>query len=180
MTTNTVPSQPADSLWAERARFRAYLVARVGHEAEADDFLQNSLLKAMRSVGEVHDEARLTEWFFKVLRRAVVEHVRSRPSAAARERAWHAATAASPATDEHAINRCIEALIATLKPRHAALLHLIELDGTSVWTAATALGITANSAWVTLHRARTQLRAKLESFCRECVQEPWADCAKSA
>jgi RNA polymerase sigma-70 factor (ECF subfamily) len=105
-----------------------------------------------------------------------VDHVRSRQSAASRELAWIAANAASSAEDERAICRCFEALIPTLKPKHAALLRLVEIDEQPVASAATALGITANAASVTLHRARRELRVKLEQFCRDCAKASCLDC----
>jgi DNA-directed RNA polymerase specialized sigma24 family protein len=44
--------QLALALNRERAAFRAFLVARVGSEAEAEDILQNGLLRALQRADE--------------------------------------------------------------------------------------------------------------------------------
>jgi DNA-directed RNA polymerase specialized sigma24 family protein len=55
-----------------------------------------------------------------------------------------------------------------LKPTHAELIRRVELQGEPVAQAAAALGMTANHASVTLHRARAELRTKLLTFCGDC------------
>ena len=64
---------------------------------------------------------------------------------------------------------CFESLIPDLKPSHAALLCLVELEGKSVSAAAITLGLSANNASVTLRRARADLRATLVDFCGRCA-----------
>jgi RNA polymerase sigma-70 factor (ECF subfamily) len=59
-------------------------------------------------------------------------------------------------------------MLPTLKPTHAELLRRVELQGEPVAAAATALGMTANNASVTLHRARAELRTRLMDFCGDC------------
>ncbi len=50
----------ARELNAQRNAFKAFLTARVGSAAEAEDLLQNGLLKAVQRAGELHDDAKLT------------------------------------------------------------------------------------------------------------------------
>ncbi len=175
MTTRA--DQLAHSLARQRAAFKAFLVARVGNEADAEDILQAGLVKAIGHTGELRDEAKLTAWFYQLLRHAIIDHARSRRSAANRERTWATDAALMPSsTDERAICRCLEPLIETLKPNHAALLRLVELDGTSVSVAARDLGLTANNASVILHRARAELREKTKAFCKHCARTSCLDC----
>ncbi|HAY15340.1 MAG TPA: RNA polymerase subunit sigma-70, partial [Armatimonadetes bacterium] len=54
------PDQLAIELNTHRSAFKAFLTARVGSEAEAEDILQNGLLKALKSSGELQDEAKPT------------------------------------------------------------------------------------------------------------------------
>src|SRR5207253_5746115 len=87
-----MPAEQTSSLAAElqdrRAQFKAFLVARVGNEADAEDILQNGLIKALQRSHELRDETKLTAWFYQVLRHAIIDHFRSRKSAAALERLW--------------------------------------------------------------------------------------------
>src|SRR5687768_10722778 len=94
------PEPPAlDPILARRAEFRAFLVSRLGSEADADDVLQNGLMKALRNASEVKDEQKLTAWFYQVLRNAMVDHIRARRAREARDDTW-AMDRAIPTDDE--------------------------------------------------------------------------------
>lgn len=94
-----------------RSEFRAFLAARLGNAAEADDVLQNGLLKAVQRAGEVRDHEKLTAWFYQVLRHAIVDHVCA----------------------------YFEALLPELKPREAELRRRVELQSEAVADAARVL-----------------------------------------
>ena len=172
------PAQRADVLLTQRAQFKAFLVSRLRNEADAEDVLQSGLLKALKRGDEIHDDSKLTAWFYQVLRNALIDHVRRNQSAASRTQAWaqDAALETETVADERALCRCFEPLIDSLKPKHAALLRLVELEGKSVSAAAITLGITANNASVTLLRARAELRKRLEEFCGDCAKGACLDC----
>lgn len=176
------PDELAAELNAHRSAFKAFLAARVGSEAEAEDILQNGLLKALQSSGDLHDDAKLTAWFYQLLRHAVVDHYRARGSARRRHDALAEMIAAlgddtAPAAVlERQLCGCLAGVVDTLKPRHAELLRRVDLNGESVQAAAKALKMTPNSASVALHRARKDLRARLETFCGDCAQGSCLDC----
>lgn len=171
------PPLAAATLLAQRERFKAFLTARLGNAADADDVLQASLIRALARADELRDQTKAIAWFYQVLRRAAIDHVRSRRSADARELAWStdASLAADPA-GERAFCQCFEPLISTLKPHQAALLRAVDLEGSSVSSAANRLALSANQASVTLHRARTALREKLKLFCGACATGACLDC----
>src|SRR4051794_12979874 len=117
------PQPPAlDPILARRAEFRAFLVSRLGSEADADDVLQNGLIKALRSVSEVRDEQKLTAWFYQLLRNAIVDHIRTRRAREQRDDAWAAsATSGHDEELEKVACGCVETLIDDLAPREAEL-----------------------------------------------------------
>jgi RNA polymerase sigma-70 factor (ECF subfamily) len=158
----------ASALLAHRQAFKSFLVARVGNEADAEDLLQNGLVKALRKADDVKDEEKIVPWFYQVLRNVIIDHVRHRSAATRRDEAWAAtALADDPEATRH-ICACFQRLLPTLKPVHAELIRRVELDEEPVAAAARALGMTPNHASVTLHRARTELRSRLTDFCRDC------------
>lgn len=173
------PPDVAAALLAHRRAFKAFLVSRVGNEADADDLLQHGLLKALQRADELRDTTKLTAWFYQILRHVVVDHARSRGAALRRDDAW-AADAATLATDDREAHRqvcaCFESLLPSLQPNYAALLRLVELEGRSVSAAALALGLTANHASVTLYRARAALHTALVGFCGSCARTACLDC----
>ncbi len=168
----------AHALDSRRAAFKAFLVARVGNAADAEDILQTSLVKALRHAGELRDDTKLTAWFYQLLRRAIIDHARSRRSALARDSLYAAdsALASHSAEEERALCHCFAPLLAALKPNHTGLLRLVDFEGQSVSAAALALGLTPNHASVTLHRARAELRAELLAFCGACAGGACLDC----
>jgi RNA polymerase sigma factor (sigma-70 family) len=117
-------------------------------------------------------------WFYQVLRNVIVDHVRSRSASHRRDDAWASdtATVTDDADAHRQICGCFEKLLPALKPMHAELLRRVELQEQPVSQAAVALGITANNASVTLHRARAELRAKLVDFCGNCACLDHCEC----
>lgn len=159
------------TLFAHRSAFKAFLTSRVGNEADAEDLLQNGLVKALQRAGEIKDGEKAVAWFYQVLRNVVVDHVRSRNAAHRRDEAWmtDTVTLTEDAEAERQICACFEKMLPGMKANHAELLRRVELQGESVASAAASLGISANNASVTLHRARAELRTKLTDFCGDCA-----------
>lgn len=172
----------ARELNAQRESFKAFLTARVGSEAEAEDILQNGLLKAVRRAGELQDDAKLSAWFYQLLRHSIIDHYRARGSRRRREDELGALVARlgedveAPRAWDAQICGCLGSVVDTLKPVHAELLRRVDLNGESVQTAARALKMSANNASVTLHRARKELRTRLETFCGACAEGACLDC----
>jgi RNA polymerase sigma-70 factor (ECF subfamily) len=173
----------ARELNAHREAFKAFLTARVGSAAEAEDILQNGLLKAVQRAGELQDDAKLTAWFYQLLRNSIVDHYRTRGARRRRDDALGTLVASlgedvdpAPKNWEAQLCGCLGSVVDTLKPQHAELLRRVDLNGESVQAAATALRLTPNNASVTLHRARKELRTRLEAFCGACADEACLDC----
>lgn len=167
--------EPIASLIDRRSRFRAYLVSRLGNETDADDVLQAGLLKALRAT-PVGDEEKTTAWFYRVLHNALVDHVRSRFARERREERW--AMDGDRQTEEarRSVCACMEALLEDLRPRTAELVRRVELGGEPVAAVAESMGMSAGAANVALHRARADLRRRLEDFCGACARGACLDC----
>lgn len=159
------------TLLAHRQVFKAFLASRIGNEADAEDLLQNGLVKAMERGGEVKDGEKAVAWFYQVLRNVLIDYLRSRSAAAKRDEAWasSSATLADDREAERQICACFEKMLPGLKPAQAELIRRVELKGEPVAKVAVALGMSANNASVTLHRARAELRTKLMDFCGDCA-----------
>lgn len=169
--TQRDPAGLAATLLQHRAAFKAFLAARVGNLADAEDLLQNGLVKALERGGEIREGEKAVAWFYQVLRNVLIDHLRSRQAAARRDEAW-AGSMPSLEGDpvaERQICACFEKMLPAMKPVQAELLRRVELQGEPVAAAAAALGLTANHASVTLHRARADLRKRLIDFCGDCA-----------
>lgn len=175
--------QLATALNAQREALKAFLTARVGSAAEAEDILQNGLLKAMQRAGELQDDAKLSAWFYQLLRNALIDHYRARAAGRRRDDALGTLVASlgedvapPPQAWDAQLCACLGSVVNTLKPQPAELLRRVDLDGESVQVAARALKMTPNNASVALHRTRKELRTRLEAFCGACAAGACLDC----
>jgi RNA polymerase sigma-70 factor (ECF subfamily) len=167
--------KPITHLIDRRSSFRAYLVSRLGNATDADDVLQAGLLKALRAT-PVGDEEKITAWFYRVLHNALVDHVRSRSARERRENQWTTDGEGQTEVSKRSVCACVEALLEDLRPRAAELVRRVELGGEPVATVAKGMGLSAGAASVALHRARADLRRRLEDFCGECARGACLDC----
>ena len=83
---------------------------------------------------------------------------------------------AAPKGWETQLCSCLGSVVDSLKPQQAELLRRVDLNGESVQAAAKAMGISANNASVVLHRARKELRLKLQALCGTCAEGACLDC----
>ena len=84
------PSREAiEAIVSERARFQRFLTARTGSDAEAEDLLQQSLLKALQHGSNLRRGEKAVPWFFRILRNAIADHYREKSSDQRRiDRLW--------------------------------------------------------------------------------------------
>lgn len=148
-----------------RPRFLAFLRRRTISAADAEDLLQQGLLKAAEHVGDLRAEERLEAWFYRVLRNVVADH----RAAAARSQAQLEAVAQELAPDATLATdtgcACSLGILEGLRPEYAEILRCVDIPGTDLEEAATTLGIARNNAKVRLHRARKAMRTALLGTC---------------
>lgn len=174
------PALPAAlaELGRHRAQFVAFARRRVATDADADDLVQQTFARAAEKLGDLRDPQRARAWFFRVLRRLVIDQYARR---AMRERKLEelgpSLEAATP--EEAASCACALGLLEALRPEYADIVKRVDLDDQPVDQAAAALGISPNNAGVRLHRARAKLRADLQAMCGpgpDAARSPCGDC----
>lgn len=164
-------------LLQELEKFTNFVRSRVGDPHLAADVVQDSLLKAVRSVDQLRDNESVTAWFYRILRRSIIDlYRRQAASQSALERLERELD--SPPDNEEAriACACIETLIPTLNPEYGELIRRLDLSGETPERVGAALGLNANNLRVRHHRARKQLRERLEQTCRLCAKHGCLDC----
>ena len=171
MTTHAV-SPSVDTLLSHQQRFLQFVERRVGSATEAEEILQQSLVRAIENADQLSDDSRVVAWFYRILRNAIVDFWRSQ----ARETRQVEALAAElgdahepPPQIEAELCRCFEPLLDQINPGYAELLRRVDLRGERPVAVAADLGLTANNTMVRLHRARTSLRERLVATCQRCA-----------
>jgi RNA polymerase sigma factor (sigma-70 family) len=181
--THAQTEERLTALTQERARWLAFLRTRLSSDAEAEDILHDSLLRAMDRVGDVRREEDLFAWFYRVLRHATIDAYRR--EAARRNRDERLATEAAAAHDagpqtkdlHEKLCGCFRSRLSELPPRYARLLETVDLGGATPAEVAARDEASLNTINVTLHRARKALRRELIRFCGACAEQACLDCA---
>ena len=154
--------------------FTGFARAQLGDGELARDAVQDSLLKAVTSEHQPA-EADAVRWFYRILRRTIIDLHRRRDT---RERALarYEADAAPDAEETRILCACFERLLPELPEQYRDLIRRVDLEGNSPTAIAAERGVIANALTVQLHRARRRLRELLEATCRVCATHGCLDC----
>lgn len=167
------------TLVAQHRKFLAFLEKRVESRAVAEEILQNAFMKSIEKQHQLKSDESAVAWFYRLLRNAVIDHYRRRDarSRALEQHGIEVSLSEQMEPEAQAtICACINDLIPTLKAEYAQLVRAVDIEGKAVSDAARELGITANNASVRLHRARAQLKTRLETTCSTCAEHGCLDC----
>lgn len=165
MTSATPASEVS---WAAIAdRLRPYVRRHVGSEADADDVLQEVLIKMHGRLPTLRDEERLVPWAFGIARRAVVDHHRSRgrtPTPIETPPDRH-----DPSPDDRddadALTMTLATFVAALPSPYREAIVLTELEGRTQREAAVMIGVSPSAMKSRVQRGRAKLRRMLERCC---------------
>ncbi|HKP19008.1 MAG TPA: bifunctional nuclease domain-containing protein [Gaiellaceae bacterium] len=140
-----------------RPRVRALAFAVVGGREEADDVVQEALLRAYLGLGSLRDPARFGSWLGTI----AVNLARMRRRRPARETMpLDELAAAAPDDPELGVGEAL----AELPPDARELLVLHYVEGVPCAELAEQLGVSAGAVRVRLHRARGRLRTLLPTL----------------
>lgn len=175
-----VPTGIDQLLAANHDRFLRFLERRVGRRDVAEEILQDAFVRGLSRADSVQSRDSAVAWFYRLLRNALVDHLRRQGS----ERRVLEAVAAAPSEpaprpdDElmDTVCQCVNDLLATLKPEYAQAIRAVDMDGATVAAFAAAAGISPGNAAVRTHRARLALRRRLQQCCGVCAEHACLDC----
>lgn len=170
-------SNIATQLLENLNEFVGFARQRLADPELAADAVQESLLKALKAADQVRDDESAKAWFYRILRRTIIDLYRRHD---VQERAiarLERELAAPPTEEEERVAcGCLQKLIPTLKPQYATLVQRLDLDNEAAETVAASLGVTKNNLTVRLHRARKQLKERLNQTCRMCAKHGCLNC----
>jgi RNA polymerase sigma-70 factor (ECF subfamily) len=168
-------SSPLESaLDQHRARLLRYVVSIIRDRGDAEDLLQEILLRAHRGFANLRAGEAVTTWLFRIATHACVDHFRQRARQPAIDAdadpdvlaPSDAATSTLQATIERReMSACVQRLLEALPDDYCSVLMLIELEGLSGLETAGLLGVPLTTVKMRLHRARRMLQTALEEGC---------------
>lgn len=163
-----------------------------GHPEDAQDVLQEALLAAARNVHDFRGDSSFATWLFTIVRSFCIKKRRVSKFAPAEtvslDHDTSAARVASsaPLPDEAAADNqmslALSVAISELEEANREVLLLRDVEGLTAPEVASVLGISVDAVKSRLHRARVQVRARLEPLFpkTERVTAPGAECPEIA
>jgi RNA polymerase sigma-70 factor (ECF subfamily) len=149
-----------------------------GGEREAEDALQDGLLAAWRGAAGFRGESAARTWLFQIVVNAC--HRRHRPRAGERGppeplEAAAAVAQEGPGPEERTgareVGRAIDRALASLPAEAREVLLLRDVEELSGEETAAALGVSVAAMKSRLHRARLELKARVEELLGHPVKE---------
>jgi RNA polymerase sigma-70 factor (ECF subfamily) len=146
----------------------------VKNPTEAEDVLQEVLVKAHQGIGQLRAEGALATWLFRIATHLGIDHLRkhSRQPEVARDvdpkdlsSEDEGAPGLERVVEQQEMSACVQRFLLNLPSVYRTVLLLHDLDGLTAVEIASSLGITVENAKIRLHRARAAFRTALEAGC---------------
>jgi len=150
-------------LLAELPRLRRYALSLTGKAADADDLVQDTIVRALRSIDQWQPRTQLDRWMFRITKNLWLDNMRANQ---VRRRAALAEVPPEALDGERAMQSHIE-LDATrralqeLPEEQRLVVALVLIDGMSYRDAADVLEVPIGTVTSRLARARVALAAKV-------------------
>ncbi len=169
-------------LLEHQARLRSVIRRMVGHPEDTDDLVQESAIRAWRSLGSFHGDASFGTWLCSIGIRQAIDHLRKKkrwrveaqivysnecvksPELQAEVIGVISDPAFTYEVEEH-IAYCFTCVARSLPPEEQAALVLREVMGMSSREAADALGVSDSVLRHRLASARKHMETSYEGLC---------------
>jgi RNA polymerase sigma-70 factor, ECF subfamily len=170
----------AEAAWHElRGQLLGYIARRVRTHEDAEDILQEVMLRIHRHSGDLEHADRMAGWIYRIASNAIVDYYRTParrefpagrrldvPGSGPSDSTSPSFTAESSAADPGAeLARCLMPLIERLPASYRQALVLTELEGVTQTEAAARLGISVSGMKTRVQRGRRLLKDSLLDCC---------------
>src|SRR5262249_43981584 len=142
----------------------------LGNTAEAEDAAQEAFVRAHRALSQFRGDAKLSTWLYAITSRVCLtrlglgERGMIRQGEDSIQRLAHDADGPDAALEQTELEAALHRAIAELPEDRRIVIVLRDLEGPSYEEIAEALDLPAGTVRSRLHRARLDLREKLERF----------------
>ncbi len=154
-------------IWQDyRHELHRFLLSRVRNPDDAEDLLQDILIKTYQQLHTVQDPKKLRAWLFQVTRNAVIDYYRQSrqeppdPSAIMDEGTEPYERARQELSD------CINLFIKQLPETYQTAVEAVDLRGDSQKALSDELGISYSTVKSRVQRGRQMLAALFQECCR--------------
>lgn len=152
---------PWDALRAELYRFVARRIAA----ADADDVVQEAMLRIHRGLPNLRARGAVVGWLYQVTRNTLADHLRASRPAEELEDDDLITPIESDDSAFRGLTACVAPFVAMLPAHYREAVELVELRGMTQVAAAAQLGIPLSTMKSRVQRGRAELRRLLEQCC---------------
>lgn len=161
-----------ESLFSELAiDLKKFIARRVPNGADAEDVLQETLIKIHRSINCLAPNSNLYAWVYKVTRNSIIDHHRKRESSTL---SLDTATHIPKDFEQRTLSRevlqemapCLRPMLERLPEKYRQAIVLADLEGISQMELAKRLGLSLSGAKSRVQRARQQLKNLFTECCQ--------------
>ncbi len=150
------------------AQLSAYLKRMTGNASDADDLLQETLVRIARGLPQFEGRSSVKNWAYRIATYVAIDFLRKKKKNDSRE--FDESEMATEFDEQDRLvldemNDCVRDVINGLPPDYRAALVLYNLQGKSVAETAEILGISQALAKVRIHRGKTRLKEALNKKC---------------
>ena len=162
------------------ALFRTALRLCQGHQADAEDLLQDAALRAFASYGQLREPSAARAWLFTILSRTHLNRVRGRsrrpetlsadldePAFEAALAQWASGPSPADAAETGQLGEQLTRALDELSPELRGVVLLVDVEGFTQREVAAMQGVPEGTVASRLFRARRQLRTALEVPARD-------------
>jgi RNA polymerase sigma-70 factor (ECF subfamily) len=159
-----------DLVIAYQHRVFSVALRMLGNRAEAEDLAQEVFVRVHRAIGEFRGEAKLSTWLYAIASRLCLNRLTSGERRLARQgeetliRLASSDVGPADEAERSELESALHRAIAELGEDRRIVVVLRDLEGLSYEEIAAALELELGTVRSRLHRARMDLREKLERF----------------
>jgi len=154
-----------DNIWKEyQSALLGFLKSRVTNPEDAEDLLQEVLLKTYQNLDSLHTEKSIRSWIFQIARNTTIDYYRKKGRSPNFESVedW---PSEEKVNSEDDLSHCVEPFINALPEEASQLLREIELKGVSQKEFAETYNIPYSTLKSRVQKARQALRILFEDCC---------------
>lgn len=151
-----------------RDELYGFLLSRVGRPEDAEDLLQDVMVRTHRRLDSVKDTSRLRSWLFQITRNALVDHYRSSSRDSSLElESRHLGGPNRPEGEDvlEELSRCVRPFLERLPEPYRGTLEAVELRGQSQKELAASLGVSYSTVKSRVQRGRLKLAELFHQCC---------------
>ncbi len=154
-------------IWNEYgSKLRSFLLTRVKRPEDADDLLQEILIKTHQNLSSLQDTKKFQSWLFQIARNTLTDYYRGHTMSG---QALPEAIATDDPNNEpnirQELSKCIQPFIQSLPEKYGDAVTAVDLQGISQKALAEELGLSHSAIKSRVQRGRQMLAELFKSCC---------------